>query len=51
MFVHLIEYGGMKRTYIPGFPGLKEAFYVHYRLIQEYIPKVFKHFVIMMIIN
>lgn len=46
-FVHLMDDKkySFGHIFIPGFPGLHEAFYVLDKLTQVYFPKIAKHFV------
>lgn len=43
--VKALEECNFKWKYMAGFPGLKKDFYVHLRLVKDYMPKLFSHFV------
>ena len=34
---------GLRANFEPGFPGLEECYYIFFKLIQKYLPKVYDH--------
>ncbi|KAI9315977.1 rab-GTPase-TBC domain-containing protein [Dichotomocladium elegans] len=42
--VHMFRRGTLHDLYIPGFPALMESFYIQEKLMERYIPKLYRHF-------
>jgi hypothetical protein len=45
ILVHMFRRDDLHYLYIPGFPALMESFYIQERLIQKYLPKLYRHLV------